>query len=368
MTKKIITFTFFLFIFFSIYFFMNYYVYNSIISGIRATGWINLMLAILMIIGSSFFILGQFLKRRYYVYWIGYIGHLWLGVLAIAITVLLLKDLLLLFANLNPKTATYGAMAFIFAVNLLALYNASKGPQVKEVEVAFSNLPEELSDFKIVQLSDIHLGMFTSKKWVEGLVDKVNRLNPDLVVITGDMVDDQLARVKDFVTIMRSIESLLGVYAVSGNHEFYTGIETFYNFTKEANIKVLKDEGQEIGEYIQLIGLQDKMLRKYDQTAPKLEEILKDCNPQKITILLSHQPIDFEKAVGKGVNLQLSGHTHQGQIPPMNFIVAMFYRYSYGLYKYRDAYIYTTSGTGTWGPPMRLFTSSEIVKLILKNK
>ena len=155
------------------------------------------------------------------------------------------------------------------------------------------------------------------------------------------------------------------VFAVPGNHEFYSGIENFLNFARMANIQVLRNENVTIADGIQIIGIDDKAGKMISGRDVDLRSAALDCNFNNPVILLSHRPTNFEESAGIGVDLQLSGHTHAGQIPPMDLIVRLVYKYPYGLYKYKSAFIYTTCGTGIWGPPMRLFSQSEIVKIDL---
>ena len=228
-------------------------------------------------------------------------------------------------------------------------------------------LPEKFSGFTIVQLSDIHLNLLRSEKWLSQIVDKTNNLKPDIIVITGDLIDSELGEVKRFSSILKNLKSKYGVYAVAGNHEFYARYEKFLALAKESNIIILKNEKVTVAGAIELAGIDDETGKRFSQSGSNLEKVLKDCDFRKPVILLSHQPDVFDEAVKFGVDLQLSGHTHAGQIPPMDLIVQFYFKYPYGLYRKNSSYIYTTSGTGTWGPPMRLFTRDEIVKIILKN-
>ncbi|MCC5912327.1 MAG: metallophosphoesterase [Clostridiaceae bacterium] len=368
MVKKILTFIVFFVIGFTVYFSMNYYVYSSLIRGIDISPTVSLLLKTIFTIGFITFIISQFLKRRYHVYFISYVGYLWLGILSIAFFIFMIKDIAVVFFPYHRNNLTYIALLTLFVFTTIAMVRALKGPIIKEVPIPVTSLPEALDGFTIVQLSDVHLGMFTSKGWVEKVVDQVNKINPDIVVITGDLVDDKTERIKPFSSIIKGINARYGVFAVAGNHEFYAGMDTFYTFARESSINVLKDEKISIHDELEIIGVEDVMVKKYTNKIVDFEKILPEPSTDKFTVFLSHQPTNFEKAAKRGVNLQLSGHTHAGQIPPMNFIVSLYYKYSYGLYKYNKSYIYTTSGTGTWGPPMRLFSSSEIVKLQLKIK
>ncbi|SCY72343.1 metallophosphoesterase [Alkaliphilus peptidifermentans] len=364
MLKKLILFFMFFVIFISIYGGMNYYVYLHLVNYFTITGNVRLLLQLVFWFAGSSYVLGKLIKKGRFIPWISYLGAAWMGCLSIAVFVLFINDV---FAFVLPKYTQLiinTAMLTIPILVALSILNVLRGPVIKEVEVkASKNLVGEL---KIIHLSDIHLGMLTSTNWVKGIVEKVNNLEADIIVITGDMVDDEYKRVEEFIPIMRELKSKYGVYAVSGNHEIYAGLDNFNMFCKEANIEVLDNKGI-ILDGVNLIGVDDLYGRRNTTNPVKIEDILSDYDLNGYNILLSHQPVNFKRAVEKGIDLQLSGHTHKGQIPPLNFFVPIVYRYAYGLYQYRKSFIYTSSGTGTWGPPMRLFSSSEIVNLKLSN-
>jgi uncharacterized protein len=215
-------------------------------------------------------------------------------------------------------------------------------------------------------LSDLHLDFLKSDKWLKDIINKTNNINPDLIVITGDLIDNDLSKIQQFCESLKKLKSKYGVYAVTGNHEFYVGINEFIKVAQHSNIKVLRNEKETISDSIELIGIDDNTGKRFSEIGSDLKTALKNCDLKKPIILLSHQPDIFSEAVKNGVDLQLSGHTHAGQIPPMDLIVKFYFKYPYGLYHRNLSYLYTTSGTGIWGPPMRLFSRSEIVKIILK--
>lgn len=222
-----------------------------------------------------------------------------------------------------------------------------------------------MKGFKIVHLSDLHLGTISKEKWLEQVVEKVNSLEPDLIVITGDLIDSDINGVEKLVDPLKKLNSRYGVFSVTGNHEFYAGLDRFYELAKKTGIKILKNEKYVLNEHLEIVGIDDDTNRRFKRENYNPDELFKKIESQKFTIFLSHKPKYFESAVSAGVDLQLSGHTHAGQIPPMDLIVYLTFKYPYGLYKLRDSYLYTTSGTSVWGPPMRLFSFSEIVKIVL---
>ena len=193
-------------------------------------------------------------------------------------------------------------------------------------------------------------------------------LHPDLIVITGDLIDTDICRLDGFCEILRGLKAKYGVYAVTGNHEYYTGIPLFMKIAANSNIEVLRNTNVLIAGVIELAGIDDAHeAEQFENISPKenLESALPKVDFRKPVILLSHQPDVFDLARDMGVSLQLSGHTHAGQLPPFDLLVQILFEYPFGLYKRGTSYLYTSCGAGFWGPPMRLFTKSEIVKFIL---
>lgn len=362
-------FLFFLLIFSSIYFGIHYYIYSKVVSGLLPSAPVRNYLKIFFLLAALSFLVGEFLSRRFPVYPLLYFGAVWFGVISITFSIFILKDILGLIFPHQEKILTFVALFSALSISGLSLYNASREPKAKEIKIPLKKLPPELSGFTIVQLSDLHLGTLTSTKWLKSVVAKTNKLNPDLIVITGDLIDQDICKFEDFCEILKRLKARNGIFAITGNHEFYGGIEKFIEIVKKLNITVLRNEKItpiNIGaDSIELVGVDDKTGKVFNEKGSDLKLAIKNLDSKKVTILLSHQPDLFADAVRSGIDLQLSGHTHAGQIPPGHLLVKLYYRYLYGLYQKGSSYLYVTSGTGTWGPPMRFFSSSEIVKISL---
>jgi len=288
-------------------------------------------------------------------------------VLAVSFTVMIIYRLAALVFDQQAKEIAIGALVLIGLISIYSFFNANRTPVVKEVAIPMNHLPAELSGFKIVQLSDIHLDAYKSTASIARIVDRANSLAPDLMVITGDLVDRGATEVPEFLEQMKRLQAKHGVFAITGNHEFYAGMDRFLEFMKAAGIKVLRNESVTIAGELHLAGIDDEQGNQFDQ-GPDLKKALAQCDKTKPTVLLYHRPLLFDEAVKKGVDLQLSGHTHGGQIPPMDILVYLVYRYPVGLYEREGAYLYTSPGTGHWGPAMRLLTSPEITLFTLKPK
>jgi hypothetical protein len=288
--------------------------------------------------------------------------------MSISITVFFLNDILRYFFT-SPVFKFYSTMSAIAVILVLSAYSVVNGlsyPVIKEIKLKTTKLPANISNFTIVQLSDIHINLAKPKKDFEHMVSDVNSLNPDLIVITGDMIDADLTKANHYSDILSKFKSKYGVYACTGNHEFYAGVELFESIAEKSNIIVLRNRNVNIGDIIELAGVDDKAGRGFGEQGDNLTLALANIDHTKPVVLMSHQPDLFKKAQGMGVDLQLSGHTHAGQIPPLDLIEQFIFKFPNGLYKRGESYIYTTVGTGYWGPPMRLFSRSEIVKIVLE--
>lgn len=328
----------------------------------------GILLASLAFLAVSFFLASlwshyqeNILSNAFYA-----LAGFWLGLL----TNLFLVSLLLWI--FHPLVIRWNAplMAGVFFVAALALslcgtWNAYH-PQVKNIAISIRNLPDSWQGKTIVQLSDVHLGHLYRSDFAEDLARQVNALSPDIVFITGDLFDGMDGNLLDFVKPLGEIKSKQGIYFVSGNHETYLGIDKTSEILKQTQIHFLNDQVTDI-DGLQIIGYSYPPggdvggdTKNFTATVQKMAGFVQG----KPTILLHHAPTDIEAAKNLGVDLQLSGHTHKGQLFPFNFITHLIFKgYDYGLRTEGDYSIYTTTGVGTWGPPMRTFNTPEIVTI-----
>lgn len=230
---------------------------------------------------------------------------------------------------------------------------------VEEVHIKIKNLN---ANYSIVQLSDIHIGGIINQKSIEKIVKKVNALKPDLVVITGDLVDIKLQYAQSALEELNHLKSKFGTYFIVGNHEYIHGVDEIIGFIKKLNITILDNKSVYIGDLIDgfnLVGVTDMMGYRLDYKKPDLVEAMKNTKEYRPSILLAHQPRFIHEVTG--VDLVLSGHTHGGQIFPFNYLVRLQQPYISGLHQHnKSTQIYVNKGTGFWGPPMRLGTHCEI--------
>ncbi len=355
----------FLVIVLSVYTAMHLFVYWRLASGLGLAPGQRLALRIILLAGGLSFIAGEFLSRLASFRGLLCAGSIWLGILSIALTVFLVEFLLSLAFSRQRRLLVLASLAAILLISVASLVNAALDPVMREKRVPVRGLPAAMQGFTIVQLSDLHVGNLTSMKRLRRIVEKVNSLKPDLVCITGDTLDGEVGRDGKYCKVLGGLRARHGVVAVTGNHEFYAGIDKFTELARCSNWRVLRNESWIIDGQLAVAGLDDDTAGRARLPGPDLEKALLGIPAGVPKVLLYHQPLKFAAAVERGVDLQLSGHTHAGQVPPMDLLVHLTYRYPAGLYRRGDSHIHTSPGTSTWGPPMRFLSRSEITRLLL---
>ncbi|WP_061223708.1 metallophosphoesterase [Leptospira weilii] len=252
----------------------------------------------------------------------------------------------------------------------IGFYQAHKRLKVISVDVFEKNLHSSLDGFRIVQISDIHIGPTIKKRFLESVVKTVNELKPDLVAITGDLVDGPVSKLAHHITPLADLKSKHGTFFVTGNHEYYSGALSWIRELKKHNIQVLLNENQILKHgkaNLTLAGVTDlkagSILVEH-KTDPY--RAMKGGEKTDYKILLAHQPNSVFEGADAGFNLQLSGHTHGGQYFPGNLLIYLAQKFVAGLHKHKDTWIYVSRGTGYWGPPIRLGAPSEISLIRLR--
>jgi len=328
----------------------------------------------------------SFLTRIFYAFsglWIGFLVNFLLFYALFGIFLLVFK-----ISGLNFNLFFIGQVLFAFAVlySCFGIFNVFY-PRVKNIDIEINNLPEEWKGKKIVQLSDVHLGKVLGVNFLNNVVSRVESINPDMVVITGDLFDGVDGDLDVFTEGLNKLKADRGVFFVNGNHEIYLGKEEAVKVLEKTNIRILDDEVVDV-DGLQIIGVSFPGFGE-TKDGKKIIEDNEVFSSEKPNILLYHSPtsifadknnnnhsdiyfspdVNFDNAKELGIDLQLSGHTHKGQIFPFGFITRLIYgKYDYGLHEEGDFSIYTSSGTGVWGPMMRTGSRSEIVVLNLENK
>jgi len=245
-----------------------------------------------------------------------------------------------------------------------AVVTARSKPSVIYNDLPIVDLPQGLDGFSIAQVSDTHIGPTIRKAWARMVVDEVNGLKPDMIVHTGDLVDGTVDGLKDDIQPMGDFSAPHGVWFCTGNHEYYSGVHEWLAEAQRLGIQPLVNENTLIDTgkgTILLAGVSDLRSDRLEPThVSSPTDAMKGALPHDISILLAHQPNSVEEAAKVGYDIQLSGHTHGGQYFPYNYMIHLFQQYVRGLYVVDKTLLYVNTGTGYWGPPMRLGTTPEI--------
>ena len=305
--------------------------------------------------------------------WVAYLG---MGFFIVCSTLLILRDIGGLLLDLvYPIDATLNASIDLatFVLTLVmagyGCYQARRTPAVRQVDVPIANLPNALVGLRIVQISDLHVGPTIKAPFVERVVARVNELQPDLIVFTGDLADGTVERLATHTASLAELTAPLGLYFCTGNHEYYSGVESWTEQARRLGFDVLVNESRQIdcgSGRIVLAGVTDFSAGELvPDHASDPAKALAASDGADVRILLAHQPRSIEAASQANCHLQLSGHTHGGQFVPWKYVVSLQQPYVAGLHKFRDTWIYIHRGTGYWGPPLRLGVPSEIAVLTL---
>jgi predicted MPP superfamily phosphohydrolase len=256
----------------------------------------------------------------------------------------------------------------VAAMGAWGIWRALRGPKLARFEIDRRDRYGLGRELKIVQLSDIHLGITIGQGFLEKLVARVNALQPDLIFITGDLFDPEFPDDEAAGAAMAGFKARAGVFAVSGNHEFYAGLGRFAAMMARAGIPVLNNESRVV-DGVQIAGIHDQTANRFPSAgvACDLPKALSGIDSSKPSLLLAHQPKEFSAAIEKNIDLIFSGHTHRGQIFPFAAVVRLSYAYLGGRYRLGPrTELIVSSGTGFWGPPLRLGSDSQIVCVTFK--
>jgi len=320
-------------------------------------------------------------RRTAFLVWPGYV---WLGALFLLLVATLAGDVVR-FALFLAGQLSHGLVDSVLALErtrLLSAFSAGaagvllcaslwlgRRVLVKRVEVLLQRLPAAMHGTRIVQLSDVHIGPTLGRRFLERVVAQVNALEPDVVAITGDLVDGSVARLGNDIAPLSQLRARYGVYFVTGNHEYYSGADAWCAHLTGLGLRVLRNERVSIGadpSSFDLAGVDDFSAHHFGGGhGARLDRALAGRDPTRELVLLAHQPRAVVEAERAEVGLQLSGHTHGGQIWPFNFLVRLQQPITSGLVRFGRSLVYVSNGTGYWGPPMRLGSPAEISEIVL---
>jgi predicted MPP superfamily phosphohydrolase len=313
----------------------------------------------------------------------GRIGLIAIGLFSSLLVLTLLRDIglavvagvehagLVVAGTLQAAAAISARVAAGAALLITAwgFFNARRTPGVRRVDVPIAGLPASLEGFRIAQLSDLHVGPTIRRPYVERVVASVNALDADLVAITGDLVDGSVGELAPHVAPLGTLRSREGTFFVTGNHEYYSGAAAWTVALRGLGMRVLANEHVAIRRgdaTLVLAGVNDFSAGHFDRAgASDPARAIAGSPPAAVRVLLAHQPRSAEAGEAAGFDLQLSGHTHGGQFLPWNFLVRLQQPFTAGLKRWRRMWVYTSRGTGYWGPPKRFGAPSEITLLRL---
>jgi predicted MPP superfamily phosphohydrolase len=270
--------------------------------------------------------------------------------------------------TLQFRQAAFWSVCGIVFVLIIAGFVNSLIPRIKELDLTIDKKAGDYKDLKIAFASDIHLGTVIGPRRANGFVNRINQLNADLILLGGDVVDEDLAPVirNNLGDSLKKLSAPLGIYAITGNHEYIGGAEPACRYLTDHGIKMIRDSSIRISESFYLIGREDRDRPRFmGKPRKSMEEIMSGTDKSFPLILLDHQPFELDKKEELGIDLTLSGHTHHGQLWPLNYLTKAIYEVSWGYKKRGNTHVYVSSGYGGWGPPVRIGNRPEIVLINL---
>jgi predicted MPP superfamily phosphohydrolase len=316
-------------------------------------------------------------------------GFTWLGLMFLLLVAVAAIDVGRLIATIARRISTGGVVdaqrrtfiariaataiaAVVAGLGVVAVRSALGPVEVRRVRVRLARLPRAHHGLTIAQITDLHVGPTIGRAVVEDVVERTNALAPDIVAITGDLVDGSVEVLREAVAPLANLRARHGVFFVTGNHEYFSGADAWLNELARLGVRVLTNERVSIGENdssFDLAGIVDRSAQRHGGLSPKaaVARALEGRDATRELVLLAHQPLSMFDAAPFGVGLQISGHTHGGQIWPFGYLVRLQQKFWPGLHRHGDAQIYVSRGTGYWGPPMRLAQPAEIAHLTLES-
>ena len=367
---------------------LHAYIGWRILPDLNAPSWVLVVGIIALVISAMLVpagLLARGIKRQPLADRVGWIGLLAMGLFSSLLVLTVARDALLLGAALigagNGTLIAWSARAVpvvALLVTLIGFVNARRVARVVRVDVPIADLPPALHGFSIAQISDIHVGPTIKRGYLAAIVERVNSLKPDLIAVTGDLVDGSVAQLRHHTAPLADLAARHGTYFVTGNHEYYSNAPAWIAEVQRLGLTVLLNEHVLLDHYdatgksadraqLLVAGVTDFTAHHFDasQRSDPAKAIAGAPDGIALKLLLAHQPRSAEAAASAGFDLQLSGHTHGGQFFPWNLFVPLQQPYTAGLHRLRQLWVYTSRGTGYWGPPKRFGAPSEITYLRL---
>jgi len=358
---------------------INFYIYNSL-TKIPLKKHVSITAKIFFFILISSYpvsLIGALIKES--PFWINFklIGSYYLGLMFYLFLMLLVIDLFRFMDNATfkviPKWQAKSNLSFsyhLFGVIIITLttillyghYNASV-PVVNSYNIKMTGYDSKLNHLKVAVVSDFHLGDISNYENMKNKIDKINNLQPDLILIPGDIIDRSASEIrgKGYRKLLKKLTAQYGVFASVGNHEYFSGLDKNIKFLRDSKISVLCDSLHCIDSLLYIAGRNDAASDRFGEKRKSLKKIVRDKKLELPLFLLDHTPHNLQEAADSKIDMQVSGHTHYGQLYPLNYIVNMIFELSWGHKKIDNTNYFVTCGIGTWGPPLRIGSRSEII-------
>lgn len=371
-------------IFFSIviviYGLLNFYIYTRAMQALPEGGVVRSFFPYVFWAIAATYVLGRILEKVYLsdvsdvLVWI---GSFWLAAMLYFFLAILILDLIRLIHFMVPffpsiitenynefKYYTLLFISSLVVVTIIGGHINTLHPVVRKIDLHIAKSAGGMQNLNVVLMSDIHLGTLIGNGQLDNIINKVEALNPDIILLAGDVLDEDLEPVlrNNIGQTLSRLKAPMGVYAVMGNHEYIGGAEAASEYLSTHGIQIIRDSVVKINEAFYLIGREDRDRKRFSGLErSSLESLVQQVDAEYPLILMDHQPWYPQKAAELGIDLQVSGHTHHGQLWPLNYVTSAIYSISRGYAKIDKTHIFVSNGVGTWGPPVRIGNRPEIV-------
>lgn len=372
----------FLIIFFLTYGAMHLYAFTRVRAAVAPGTTASILLAGFMLLMTVAPLIVRQVERQGFeatARFIAFVGYTWLGFLFLFVSAAIVVDFYRLVTwvagliakndltsiTVSPRPAFYLPFFTALTLTTYGYYEASH-VRIERVTVRSSKIPAEAGKITIAQISDVHLGLLLRDGRLQQILEVVRQVNPDILVSTGDLVDGQINHLDGISALFSGVNPRYGKFAITGNHEFFAGLPQALEFTRRAGFTMLRNESTDAGGVIEIAGMDDQVANAIEgKRNPSSRDILSKLPREKFTLLLTHRPLVEEGTQGL-FDLQLSGHTHKGQIFPFGLATRLFFPYHAGRYDLPGgSVLYVSRGSGTWGPPLRVFSPPEVTVIEL---
>lgn len=371
----------FLLVFFVIYGSFHVYAFLRARAGFTLSrgAWIFIALFMLIMVLAPVLIhMSEKAGYSSFARFLSFVGYLWLGVLFLFVSFSLVIDMYRIMVHLGGIVLSHKLSALMvpprqaFLIPLIVSlaiacygYFEARDIRTEKIVIKTNKIRPETGKIRIVQISDVHVGLIVRDERLKTILSKVKEAEPDILISTGDLVDGELNDLDGLVNLFSEISPRFGKFAVTGNHEFYAGLTQALAFTRKAGFTVLRGEHRNIQGILNIAGIDDMTAEYFGERIIPEEDLLASVDSGLFTIFLKHRPLISRKSLGL-FDLQLSGHVHKGQIFPFSIITGLYYETQSGFAKLSsNASLYVSRGSGTWGPPIRFLSPPEVTVIDL---